>query len=159
MPRIHIWLFALALFAAGIAPAKAQQADLNAVLETHRSMIERPSRTTIGPILDALVASGASGLDVFLEGWREKLVWQRKSDGRFFFVRALEADTFMLIDVDSGEDVASVDKTDIDNLKPNSGVRGSDRRRAGAVPAVGSGPRIVACRRSLRLNAIPKPRI
>jgi urea transport system permease protein len=122
MPRIHIWLFALALLAAGI-PAKAQQADLNAVLETHRSMIERPSRTTIGPILDALVASGASGLDVFLEGWREKLVWQRKSDGRFFFVRALEADTFMLIDVASGEDVASVEKTDIKNLKPNSGVR------------------------------------
>jgi urea transport system permease protein len=41
-------------------------------------------------VLDDLIASKAPGLAVFFENWREKLVWQRKSDGRFFYVRELD---------------------------------------------------------------------
>jgi hypothetical protein len=60
---------------------------------------------------------------VFFENWREKLVWQRKSDGRFFYIRELDDGDLMLIDLDSGAEVEAVAKRDMKNLKPNSGVR------------------------------------
>jgi urea transport system permease protein len=122
MLRILLSLILIAVFC-GVGPVKAQEAGLNAVLETHREMIERPSRRTIGPVLDDLIASKATGLAVFFENWREKLVWQRKSDGRFFYVRELDDGDLMLIDLDSGAEVEAVAKRDMKNLKPNSGVR------------------------------------
>lgn len=122
MLRILLPLILIALFC-GVGPVKAQEASLNAVLETHREMIERPSRRTIGPVLDDLIASKAPGLAVFFESWREKLVWQRQSDGRFFYVRELDDGDLMLIDLDSGAEVEAVAQRDMKNLKPNSGVR------------------------------------
>ena len=121
MPRIILCLFAVLI---ALAPARAQDADLNALLATYRSNIEKPSRTTIGPVLAALVDSQAPGLAVFLEKWREKELWQRTSDGRFFFVEKAEGGQFKLIDVATGTEVGLADKKDLDNLKPNSGVRG-----------------------------------
>ena len=88
MLRIFYVLIAVVI---ALAPANAQDADLNALLETYRAKIEKPSRTTIGPVLDALVASGLSSVAVFLEKWREKELWQRKADGRFFLSRTPRA--------------------------------------------------------------------
>ncbi|WP_422370653.1 urea ABC transporter permease subunit UrtB [Hoeflea sp.] len=116
-------LFLVLAVASGLSLARAQEPDLNAVLERHADMIERPSRTTIGPVLDDLAASKAPGLERFLENWREKLVWRRDSDGRFFYVRELEGDQVMLIDPATGEDVEEIDEGELKNIKPNSGVR------------------------------------
>jgi urea transport system permease protein len=121
MLRIILFLFA-ALTA--FAPATAQDADLNALLETYRANIEKPSRTTIGPVLEELIDSQLPAVPVFLEKWREKEVWQRESDGRFFFVEDAGDGKMTLIDVDSGAEAGLADKSDLDNLKPNSGVRG-----------------------------------
>jgi len=107
-----------------LAPANAQDADLNALLETYRANIEKPSRTTIGPVLEVLVESNLPGVAVFLEKWREKELWQREADGRFFFVEKADGGQLMLIDVDTGEEAGLADKSELDNLKPNSGVRG-----------------------------------
>lgn len=121
MLRIFYVLIAVVI---ALAPANAQDADLNALLETYRAKIEKPSRTTIGPVLDALVASKLPSVAVFLEKWREKDLWQRESDGRFFFVEKADGGQLMLIDVDSGAEAGLADKSELDNLKPNSGVRG-----------------------------------
>ncbi|WP_417410020.1 urea ABC transporter permease subunit UrtB [Hoeflea sp.] len=121
MLRIFYVLIAVVI---ALAPANAQDADLNALLETHRAKIEKPSRTTIGPVLDALVASKLPSVAVFLEKWREKDLWQRESDGRFFFVEKADGGQLMLIDVDTGQEAGLADKSELDNLKPNSGVRG-----------------------------------
>lgn len=121
MPRIFYLLIAVVI---ALAPAHAQDADLNSLLETHQAKIEKPSRRTIGPVLDALVASQLPGVAVFLEKWREKDLWQRESDGRFFFVEKADGGQLMLIDVGSGAEAGLVDKKDLKNLKPNSGVRG-----------------------------------
>ncbi|MDP2731847.1 MAG: urea ABC transporter permease subunit UrtB, partial [Hoeflea sp.] len=77
--------FACLLIAAMVclAPAHAQEGGLNALLETHRAKIEKPSRTSISPVLEALATSQSPSVAVFLEIWREKDVWQRKADGRF----------------------------------------------------------------------------
>lgn len=121
MLRIFYVLIAVVI---ALAPANAQDADLNALLETYRAKIEKPSRTTIGPVLDALVASKLPSVAVFLEKWREKDLWQRESDGRFFFVEKADGGQLMLIDVDTGQEAGLADKSELDNLKPNSGVRG-----------------------------------
>jgi len=121
MPRIFYLLIAVVI---ALAPAYAQDADLNSLLETHQAKIEKPSRRTIGPVLDALVASQLPGVAVFLEKWREKDLWQRKADGRFFFVEKADGGQLMLIDVGSGAEAGLADKKDLKNLKPNSGVRG-----------------------------------
>ena len=117
--------FAYLLIAAMIclAPATAQEGGLNALLETHRAKIEKPSRTTISPVLEDLVDSQLPSVAVFLENWRERGVWQRKSDGRFYFVKPADGDQVMLIDVDTGADAGLADRSDLTNLNPNSGVR------------------------------------
>ena len=107
-----------------LVPATAQEGDLNALLESNRAMIERPSRMTIGPVLEDLATSGLPAVPVFLEKWREKEVWQRKSDGRFFFVEKADGGQLKLIDVDSGAEVGLAEQADLSNLNPNSGVRG-----------------------------------
>jgi len=117
--------FACLLIAAMVclAPAHAQEGGLNALLETHRAKIEKPSRTTISPVLEDLVDSQLPSVAVFLENWREKGVWQRRSDGRFFFVKPADGDEVMLIDVDTGADAGLADRSELSNLNPNSGVR------------------------------------
>jgi urea transport system permease protein len=75
-------------------------------------------------VLEELIDSQLPAVPVFLEKWREKEVWQRESDGRFFFVEDAGDGKMTLIDVDSGAEAGLADKSDLDNLKPNSGVRG-----------------------------------
>ncbi|MDP2122504.1 MAG: urea ABC transporter permease subunit UrtB [Hoeflea sp.] len=117
--------FAYLLIAAMVclAPAHAQEGGLNALLETHRAKIEKPSRTTISPVLEELVDSQLPSVAVFLEQWREKGVWQRKSDGRFFFVKKTDNGQLMLIDADTGAEAGLADQSELTNLNPNSGVR------------------------------------
>jgi len=121
MLRIAFTLIAALLW---LLPASAQDGDLNALLESNRVMIERPSRMTIGPVLEVLATSDLPAVPVFLEKWREKGVWQRKSDGRFFFIEKADGGQLMLIDVDSGAEVGLAEQSDLSNLNPNSGVRG-----------------------------------
>ena len=121
MLRIFYLLIAVVI---ALAPANAQDADLNTLLETHQAKIAKPSRRTIGPVLEALAASGAPSVAVFLEKWREKELWQREADGRFFFVEEADDDKLKLVDVASGEEAGLADKKELKNLKPNSGVRG-----------------------------------
>ncbi|KJS17506.1 MAG: branched-chain amino acid ABC transporter permease [Hoeflea sp. BRH_c9] len=106
-----------------VAPAHAQQSDFNTLLETHRAKIEKPSRTTISPVLEALATSQSPGVAVFLEKWREKQLWQRKADGRFFYVEKADGGKLKLIDVDTGAEAGLAEQAELDNLKPNSGVR------------------------------------
>lgn len=120
MLRTVYLILALSLF---LVPVRAQDSDLNALIETHRADIEKPSRQTIGPVLDKLVASGLPGVAVFLEHWREKKLWQRKTDGRFFFIEERDDGSIGLVDVDSGVETGAAAKDEIKNLKPNSGVR------------------------------------
>tara|TARA_R110002020_G_scaffold34066_29_gene103878 strand:- start:37648 stop:39597 length:1950 start_codon:yes stop_codon:yes gene_type:complete len=117
-------LYVLIAAVIALVPVHAQEADLNTLLEIHRAKIEKPSRTTIDPVLEELVASRLPGVAVFLEKWREKEVWQRNADGRFFFVGEADDGKLRLIDVDTGLQAGLADKSELKNLKPNSGVRG-----------------------------------
>jgi urea transport system permease protein len=108
-----------------IAPGTgiAQDKPVQSLLQTYRAEIEQSSRRTIGPAIDALAASGLPRAQEVLLRWQSKEMWLRKSDGLFYFGPERRGDTIALEDVDSGEPFAEVEKSDLDQLKPNSGIR------------------------------------
>ncbi|WP_163846484.1 urea ABC transporter permease subunit UrtB [Pseudooceanicola aestuarii] len=104
-----------------VAPALAQE-TIQPILQTHADIIEKSSRRSIGPAIDAIAASGLPQAQVVLETWQAKDMWQRLDDGLFVAARK-EDGGYRLTDFDTGADLGLVDKDTIDQLKPNSGIR------------------------------------
>ncbi|MEM8794722.1 MAG: urea ABC transporter permease subunit UrtB [Pseudomonadota bacterium] len=105
----------------GLQTAKAE--TLQPALQENAKSVERASRRTIAPVIEAILESGSPHIQVFLEKWREKDVWLRKEDGQFYFAEDIGNRTFRLIDIDTGVAAGEVSKRDLKQLKPNSGVR------------------------------------
>ncbi|WP_425050192.1 urea ABC transporter permease subunit UrtB [Psychromarinibacter sp. S121] len=125
-------LLAACLFALLPAAAMAQDTDdlseIQALLQEHREIIEKSSRRTIGPAIDAIAASGLPAAQDVLERWQAREMWQRTDDGLFFFTEeagedANGEDLLTLFDIATGEEVGTVLEDDMDQLKPNSGIR------------------------------------
>jgi urea transport system permease protein len=91
------------------------------ILETHRAQIEKPSRQTIGPVIEALAASGDPQAAAILAAWVDKRLATRKSDNAFVILTP-QADGYALTSPD-GTALGTADKADVAELKPNSGVR------------------------------------
>ncbi|MEO1952946.1 urea ABC transporter permease subunit UrtB [Thioclava sp.] len=110
---------------AGDAPqAEATQSEatgLRAVLQDYAKQIAKPSRRTIGPVIEAVAGSG-EGASRFLQAWSDKRVGLRESDGAFFIVKKSGSE-YELSDPVTGEPAGTAPKSDIKEVKPNSGVR------------------------------------
>ena len=104
-------------------PAAAQEDGIQAVLQEHQAVIAKSSRKTIGPAIDALAASGLAQAQNVLETWAAKHMWMRKADGAFFRGEKVDSKTYRLIDFDSGDAVGEFAKSELKQLKPNSGIR------------------------------------
>ena len=91
---------------------------LNEVLGAHRDTILKSSRKSIGPAITALAESGQKSAEVTLEIWRDKDMWYRASDDKFYRV---EGDD--VFDLASGQRIATFVKDEYKQIKPNSGVR------------------------------------
>ena len=107
------------------SPEAAQivpETGLTAILGKHAEAIAKPSRRTIGPVIEEIGTAG-EGAPEFLEAWADKRVGQRASDGRFFLIEKV-ADGYRLTDPATGADAGTAAKSDISELRPNSGVRG-----------------------------------
>lgn len=100
-------------------PALGQ--SLPEVLTAERAKIEKPSRQTIGPVIDAIVATGDPAAAQMLEAWGDRRLGMRKADGGFFLL-AKTAEGWALTGLD-GRDVGPAAKADMVELKPNAGVR------------------------------------
>ena len=107
-------------------PAFAQNADapIQQVLQEHGEIIQKSSRRTIGPAIDALAASGLPAAQTVLERWQNKEMWFNEETGLFVFAEEIDRDTIRIFDVADGTEIASVDDGDYKQLKPNSGIRG-----------------------------------
>tara|TARA_R110002049_G_scaffold1177_1_gene8616 strand:- start:3333 stop:5282 length:1950 start_codon:yes stop_codon:yes gene_type:complete len=103
--------------------AKAQTTPVQDVLQSQRALIEESSRRTIRPAIDALVASGLPQMQRVLEVWQAKEMWQRKADGLFFAATENADGTFTLHGFDERRAVGTAGSADLNQLKPNSGVR------------------------------------
>ncbi|WP_170332290.1 urea ABC transporter permease subunit UrtB [Ruegeria arenilitoris] len=119
----------LRLFLAGLAilcaclTANAQEGGLQPILQEHQEIIAKSSRKTIKPAIDAIAASGLPQAQVMLETWAAKNMWMRKSDGQFFAGKKAEGRSYELTDFDTGEVVGTFEKSDLKQMKPNSGIR------------------------------------
>ncbi|MES2664646.1 MAG: urea ABC transporter permease subunit UrtB [Pseudomonadota bacterium] len=101
-------------------PAMAQ--PVPEILATNVALVEKASRQTIGPVIDALAASGDPTAATVLEAWANKGLGLRKSDRAFFLITAA-GDAYALRDL-AGADAGTAPKSDMIELKPNAGVRG-----------------------------------
>ena len=113
-------LIACILAVLSVLPLRAE--TVAQILSTNAALVEKPSRQTIGPVIDALAASGDPTAAAVLAAWADKGLGFRESDGQFFLI-APGADGYDLTGLD-GVPAGTAAKTDITQLKPNAGVRG-----------------------------------
>jgi len=102
----------------GFAQAQVAQE----ILQSNSALVEKASRQTIGPVIDALANSGDPAAAVILGAWASKGLGLRKSDGRFVLI-APNATGYALRDLNSN-DVGTATSAEVTELKPNAGVRG-----------------------------------
>ncbi len=106
-----------------LVPAWAQETGpVQSILQENRHLIEKSSRKTIQPAIDALASSGLPQAQAVLEAWQGKDMWQVKDTG-LFYRGEKDGDAYRLTDFDSGAAIGRFDKGDLDQLKPNSGIR------------------------------------
>ncbi|NRB20596.1 MAG: urea ABC transporter permease subunit UrtB [Rhodobacteraceae bacterium] len=101
----------------------AQGITLQEILRENKTLVEKSSRKTIGPVIEEIAASNLQQAQSFLEAWGGKQVWQRRSDGLFFVGTEVAKRQYALSDPDSGDAVGEFTKKELKQLKPNSGVR------------------------------------
>lgn len=119
----HLLIAAVALLLlTGHARAQGGTGPMQAVLQEHAEIIAQSSRRTIQPAIDAVADSGLSQAQVVLQTWQAREMWQRMSDGLFFRVQE-DGDTLRLFDFDTGDEIGTAPKADMDQIKPNSGIQ------------------------------------
>ncbi|MHC9234978.1 urea ABC transporter permease subunit UrtB [Pseudooceanicola sp. 502str34] len=123
MPR-RLLSALLCLMSLLATPLAAQEGPLQDLLQGQRELIEQSSRRTIGPAIEAIRDSGLDGAALVLEKWEAREMWQRESDGLFFYAEEVNRDTLHLHAFDGPTDLGEVPDEGFDQLKPNSGIRG-----------------------------------
>ncbi|MFT3673235.1 urea ABC transporter permease subunit UrtB [Aestuariivirga sp.] len=116
------FLMAVLLLLYCAVPSWAQAEGLEALLAKNQAAIAKPSRATAETVIKDLLASGAEGVQPFLEKWGKREVWVRKADGAFFTVEK-DGENFKLIDIATGKEAGTAQKGEIDQVKPNAGVQ------------------------------------
>lgn len=115
---------ALCLLVLMLSPARAQDpGPLQTLLQTHRAAIVANSRRAVEPALAEIARSDAPGLAAVLERWEARDLWYRPADGRFYFA-VPRGEALALTDIDTGAPAGTVPRTEIEQIRPNSGIRG-----------------------------------
>ncbi|WP_299881706.1 urea ABC transporter permease subunit UrtB [uncultured Sulfitobacter sp.] len=107
-------------------PASAQQSDtpIQLLLQQFGPEIQKSSRKSIGPAIDALANSGLPDAQVVLERWQAKDMWFEKETGLFVFGAKADGGALTLFDVAGGLEIGTAPRKSYKQLKPNSGIRG-----------------------------------
>lgn len=109
------------LFAAQIVTAQTSFQDL---VQSHAPNIINGSVKTAPPIIVDIQNYGGETAQAFLLAWQSKNLWYRRADKRFVLVEKAENQTFMLLDLQTNEPIGHAAKSEIKQIKPNSGLRG-----------------------------------
>jgi urea transport system permease protein len=149
--RLLIVCLLAALFA---GPLRAETAA--EILSANAALVEKASRQSIAPVIDALGASGDPMAAEVLAAWADKRLGIRKADGVFVLI-APDAAGYALRDL-TGAAAGVATKAEVTELKPNAGVRGMiatalvqftlsdpDRaKRAAALESIATDPKLEA---------------
>ena len=101
------------------APLRAETALQ--ILTANAALVEKASRQSIAPVIDALAESGDPAAPAVLQAWGDKSLGLRKADGAFFLISP-DAAGYALRDL-TGAGVGTAAKSEMIELKPNAGVR------------------------------------
>ncbi|MCA0945713.1 urea ABC transporter permease subunit UrtB [Salipiger pacificus] len=123
MPRALLSSLAL-LLCLILAPltAAAQETGLKAILQQYQGEVAKPGRQTVDALIEALVSSGDPAVPAFLQNWGDREVYQRKTDGQFFFASKNGGD-YALSDIVTGQPAGTAPSAEIEQIRPNGGVR------------------------------------
>ena len=119
MPRMLALALSLAL-CLSLPPSRAAAQDtgpLQTLLQTQADEVASPGRQSVGSVIEALVASGLPQVPEFLNRWSEREVVQDETTGLFYY------DGEPPLDIDTGEPVTLVPEAELDDVRPNGGVR------------------------------------
>ena len=100
----------------------AAAGPMQSILQAHAEAIVKSSRKTIEPAIAAVAGSGLPQAQAVLQAWQAKEMWQRSADGLFFRAEK-SGGTYRLYDLDTGEAAGEAAKSEINQIKPNAGVR------------------------------------
>lgn len=119
----------LAVLAVSLAMAShgaAQDADapIQQLLQEHSEIIQKSSRRTIQPAIDAIRDSEIPEAKLVLEKWSAREMWLDEETGLFVYAEEVDRDTLRIFDFATGEAIGEVPDDTYDQLKPNSGIRG-----------------------------------
>ncbi|WP_171175041.1 urea ABC transporter permease subunit UrtB [Ruegeria sp. HKCCA4633] len=123
LPFRRAVLALLVLVAPTLLQAQSADAPVQQILRSHAEVIQKSSRKTIGPAIDALAQSGLPEAQTVLERWQAKDMWFNKETGLFVFASTADGG-LQIFDVSDGVEIGVVDKKEYKQLKPNSGIRG-----------------------------------
>ena len=96
---------------------------MQTVLQEHSAVIIKSSRKTIEPAIAAVAESGLEQAQTVLQSWQAKDMWVRKEDGLFFRAEKIDSKTYRLFDFDTASEIGTFAKSDLKQIKPNSGIR------------------------------------
>ncbi|MGY6549236.1 MAG: urea ABC transporter permease subunit UrtB [Roseinatronobacter sp.] len=100
-----------------------EDGPLQQQLQLVQAEVANPSRSTVPVVLRRLQDADLPGTLEFLRGWADRELVERPEDGRFFLAREQPDRTFLLIDLDTGAEVARVGSREVNQIRPNAGVR------------------------------------
>ncbi len=122
LSRVALWV-SLCLIPLAAAAQDTPTGPLQTVLQANVDAVASPSRSTIAQVLTALNEADLDATADFLRAWAERGVYQDPETGLFYFATELDARDLALIDIDTGAEVARVTTRDVDQIRPNAGVR------------------------------------
>jgi len=121
---LRLALLCCLMFAPWSAVAQRADAPVQRLLQDHVEVIQKSSRKTIGPAIDALAASGLPAAQIVLERWQAKDMWFNRDTDLFVFAEKAPDKQITIYDVVDGSEIGLVDAKAYKQLKPNSGIRG-----------------------------------
>ena len=101
----------------------AETKPIQDILQENRKLIIKSSRKTIEPAIEAIVTSGLPQAKKVLQTWQNKDLWFRKEDGLFFEAKKIDTKTYELIDLENSKVIDQYSKSNLKQIKPNSGIR------------------------------------
>ena len=103
--------------------AQTGTTTLQTILQVEPDLVANASRRTVGEVLERLVASDLPEVPEFLTRWQARELYQRNTDGQFFYVETRDEDTFDLIDISTGAVIGADGRRELRQLRPNRGVQ------------------------------------
>ena len=103
--------------------APAWSASLTDTVAKHYPNIIKGSVKTAGPVIADILAVSGDAPAAFLENWQNKDLWFHREDEYIVTVSTADKKTYTLFDIETGAEIAVLDKKAIKQIKPNSGLR------------------------------------